>query len=338
MTTPLVSRPGTRPKPHIAVWMVRLQLAVCLGFGSEVLLWTDVARAWWLWLPLIAGYVAIAALLLDLLVRFQVRELFGLLVLAGIYALLASWSLNPAATLQDLPIHLMTRVMGAQFAAGVAGIGLFIVLLGANPPKAALVALSGVVGALWGIWVSGHHVVFSDVTQAVSLASILIGGTIGTAAVLAMWAASTRAGGLNAKMLRLSHVEWVAVVVALVLLLVMWATLGTDIVNAMPSIVALLLYCVLALWFQANSDATNWLDHLSPMRTASGLWLLIAAVVFLGAGATTFQLSAPTEASPGLLAALSIAFGTLGLVWLPAVSLVLGLRAYRRSLSPDRLL
>jgi hypothetical protein len=338
MTTPLISRSNSRPQFSRGAWLLRLVLAVCLGFASEVLLWTDSTRGGWLWLPLIPGYVVIAAVLLDLMVRFQVRELFGLLLLAGVYALLISWTLNPVVTLQEIPIHLMTRVMGAQFMAGAAGLGLFAVLLRDRPPKVTLIALSALAGAFWGVWVAGYPLVLDDPARLVPLNRMLATGIIGLALVLAGGWVITCVADVTSRMLRLTRLEWAVVVAVLGAMLAMWTLFEASVVNAAGGIITLLVYCVLALWFQANPNAPTWLDRLLPVRIVGWPWLLVSAIVFLTAGVWTFQLPPPTAEAPGALAALSIAFGTLGLMWLPAVSLVLGLRAYRRSLSPDRLL
>src|SRR5258708_776960 len=90
-------------------------LALLLMFGSEILVWTNPAgRPILEWLLLIPGYVALSAVLLDFTVRYRIRDLFGVLLLAGIYSLSSALILNPASTLTDLPRTLVTRVMGAH--------------------------------------------------------------------------------------------------------------------------------------------------------------------------------------------------------------------------------
>ena len=74
-----------------AIWFYRLLLAVLLLFGSEFLVWLNpFQRPLTDWLLLGVGYLALACLLLDLAVRFRLRNLYDVMVLAAIYGLLSS--------------------------------------------------------------------------------------------------------------------------------------------------------------------------------------------------------------------------------------------------------
>ena len=112
MTEPILKRKGDDTRNISSVWLMRLFFAVCLFWGSEVFVWTDMMRPIGLFILSAVGYVTIAALLLDLMVRFKVREMFGALILAGFYGLCAGFFINPDATLNAMPTSLITRVMG----------------------------------------------------------------------------------------------------------------------------------------------------------------------------------------------------------------------------------
>jgi hypothetical protein len=84
----------------------------------------------------------------------------------------------------------------------------------------------------------------------------------------------------------------------------------------------LLGFCLLLLWFQRREEGRTLLD--TPFRFEAAA--LPAAGVFLAAGGIGYSLDFLAAFSP-LLAG---GFAAFGLVWLPTVSLVLGVRSYRR--------
>ncbi|MDK3158990.1 hypothetical protein QPK87_20770 [Kamptonema cortianum] len=137
-----------------AVPVARLLLAALLVFGGEILLWQDpLSRSPLEWLMVAAGYTAIACLLLEIAARFRWREIYGLLALAGIYALLNAVLINPTLSFADFPRTLFTRVLGAQALTGALMLAAWRWLLipPRRPPLVPLL-LCAITGAGWGIW------------------------------------------------------------------------------------------------------------------------------------------------------------------------------------------
>jgi hypothetical protein len=330
MTEPILKRKTEAKRNVRAAWLVRLLLAVCLFFGSEVFMWTDIARPVWMLALGAVGYILIAALLLDLWVRFKVREIFGALVLAGFYGLCAGFFVNPASTLNALPTSLITRVMGAQVIAGALGIGLFIVLLDGIRQRRLFLGLSVVAGFFGGAWARGYPTVIEatvvplvpTITAAVTVGVLLIG----------VYSVALRATDVTDSSLRLMHVEWGGILGGLAVLLIIWLVMGAISRAAVSAIVTLLFYCVMTLWFQDQPQAKNSLAQRLPASAPPNLALLTAGlVIFVGVGALSYQIPPPATGEPGVLAVQLIFVGTLGLVWLPAVSMILGIRAYRQT-------
>src|SRR5512134_3791736 len=117
---------------RFATLPLRLLLAALLAYGSEVLVWTNPpGRPLLEWLLFAPGYLVLASILLDFVVRYRVRDLFGVLILAGFYSLSAALLLNPESMLIDMPRTLVTRVMGAHGLLAAEMIGLFLALTGA---------------------------------------------------------------------------------------------------------------------------------------------------------------------------------------------------------------
>ncbi|MEM6281947.1 MAG: hypothetical protein AAF787_07120 [Chloroflexota bacterium] len=328
MSEPLITRRGTPRTNPTGVWLMRLFLAACLFFGSEVLVWTDIARPVWLLLAGIPGYVALAALLLDLAVRFKVRDIFGVLTLAGVYALCAASFIHPAATLNALPTSLITRVMGAQVLAGAFGLGVFLALLDSVPYRRLFLLLSLVSGFFWGVWARGYPTVV-DLPVIGLVPTLSAAVTVGVI-VTALCGAALRATDVTGDALRLTRIEWGIVLLVLATLLVFWIVRGAISRGAASAVITLLFYCVMILWFQDRPEARHLFVGRLPAGAPPNLAMAaVGLLIFVGVGAAAYQLPVPSGDGTGVLSALLAFVGVLGLAWLPAVSVVLGVRAYR---------
>src|ERR1051326_7426851 len=97
-TRSLSSKPSAR-----STWAYRFLLAALLFFCSEILLWTNPPTRNLLdWGLLIIGYIALSGLLLEIAVRYRLRDVYGLITLAGIYGMTNGLILNPASALIDV--------------------------------------------------------------------------------------------------------------------------------------------------------------------------------------------------------------------------------------------
>jgi hypothetical protein len=245
----------------------RLLLALLFALMSEVAVWRDPSARAALDLLLIPAYLILATLVLDLAARYRVRDGFGVLLLAGIYALLNALSPNPA-------------------------------LMGANPATLAAQVLG---------------------TQALA----------GLAALCALRWWGKRRGWQSAP--QLPNALWWAGAASLVVIgIIRAAALSTLDISLYVFAAVLLLLCWAMLWYQRSEKAAPlFFTGIMQLRrdTLLLLPLLLMALVFV--------------ASSGIVAALrdplSVAFTAVGLVWLPTVALVIGLRALRREARAMRL-
>jgi hypothetical protein len=305
-------------------WIVRGLLAGLLLFVSEIVLWTDPAgRAPVEWPLLAVGYLALAALLLDFAARYRLRDVFSLLALAGIYGLLNSLALNPQTALADVPRTWATRVLGAHTLVGFGALLLFLLLTSARINRLWLAA--PLAGVLWGIWVRGLPAFTDIAAEPATLPVLLIaGGLVLVVVILLNRLAVGRVQRLPDLTLR--PVEWLPVSVLLgVLILLNGAHIG------MASLLVLLVlagYCWLLLWFQQRTEGATLLDASMPPKAPSTFALAALAGLYLGAAAIAHSL--PFAGDPGPFSLLIGLFAAFGLVWLPTVSLVLGVRSYRR--------
>jgi hypothetical protein len=323
------------PSNSFSSWLPRLLLAALLAFGSEVLVWTNPpGRPLVEWLLLIPGYLALSAIILDLLVRYRVNDLFGALVLTGIYALAASLILNPQSTLTDMPRTLMTRIMGAHGLLGAEMLGLFLTLTaGRRAPRGLLLAGCAVVGLAWGIWTRWYPTLNDPTYAPATLPLILAYGGVMIAFILTILALNVRYTiGVTVDDMRLSRAAWGAVSLVLLALFVIRTVQGALQFGNVLLIAGLLLLCWGILYFRGRAKGRTLLDNRLPVQPPSVGLLLAALAVFLIATVTAFNLPLIEAGGVNSFSFIGLGFLAYGLAWLPTVSLVLGIQAYLRQI------
>ncbi|MBX3084700.1 MAG: hypothetical protein KF716_23900 [Anaerolineae bacterium] len=139
-------------RPRLPIWGLRLLLGAVLLTFSEVVMWQNpVAHRPFDWPILLILYVALAAIMLDLTVRFQVRDPGSMLLIGTAYALIHAAALNPGVFV-SFPVTLLVRGLGLQTAAGVYALLLFVIVMRGKQlvPWHLLGAVA--IGVLWGVW------------------------------------------------------------------------------------------------------------------------------------------------------------------------------------------
>ncbi len=315
-------------------WLIRLLLAVLLALGSEVLLWTDPpARPLVQWPLLFFGYGVIATVLLDLMVRFNVRDLSGLMLTAGIYSLLSALLLNPKTTLYDVPFTFVSRVSGAHSLLGLEMLFVFMALTGGHRRYLWRVNLVGgvVVGAAWGTWVRYAPAFLERVHAPVELSVMLLWGLLGIAATALITAIIyRRVHRIQPVDMQLSVEQWAVMSVILAGLGFVRIAQGALGPSALLLSVIILFITVMIQWFRRSTTLPTILDgHLPvlPMR-----WPRIALLVgvLLWTATLTYALPIVGTETVNQLNFIVSGFTLYGLAWLPSVSLLLGVRAYIR--------
>jgi hypothetical protein len=129
---------------------------------------------------------------------------------------------------------------------------------------------------------------------------------------------------------RLTLPEWAGALLVLAGLLALWLWRGALVRDVLAPLIIILTYLGVVLWFQRRQQPGSLLSGRGAPPSLA--WLGGAAVLFLAAGGLAHRMPPPTtgdDLSP--LSVLTLFFGVFGMVWLPVVSLVLGVRAYRQS-------
>lgn len=348
-----MNSPSTQPA-LLTTLHPRLLLALCLLLGSEVLAWNNPpARPALEWLLLLPGYFALSALLLDFISRYRVRDLFGALVVTGVYTLTAALVLNPAPTLDDLPRSLVTRIMGAHALLAAEMLGLFLYLTGGTFKPRYLFIGAVIVGLAWGIWVKNWPP--DEGFGMVELPTLLAYGVAALAGLAALvygplWNPhlpaftgegaknSVAMGGADSKNAVptadtvLSRRGWLLVAVTLGGLVAV-RLLRAEIPSGALVVVGLLVLCWAILWFRGRKKGASLLDGRVPVNPPPVTRFLLTGALFLGVAVFGYNLPAFQLGSVTPYSFIGLGFTAYGLAWLPTVSLVLGIQGYLRQLA-----
>jgi hypothetical protein len=315
-------------------WWLRLLLAGLLVFGSEVLLWTNpTGRSLTEWVLALPGYFILATFLLDTLARYRVRDLPGLMALAGIYGLLNALLINPDSTLFDVPRTLVTRVSGAHTLLGLEMLVFFLALTAGHLRYLRRILLAGavIVGLAWGTWVRWSALEADVAYETPSLEVMLLVGLIGIVLLLLLiWQCYRSARSLSPESILLNAREWLLIGIAAGgLLLFRIAQSYVDFPTLFLTAILLSL-CAAMLWFRRETRLQPLIEHMLPVRPLRWAWILLSFAILVWAGVFSYSLPFAGTRDFNNLSFVVYGFTLYGLAWLPAVSLWVGLRSYIR--------
>jgi len=309
------------------------------------------------WLIRLIAYPALAALLLEIAARFRMRDLFGLMALAGIYGLLNGLLINPDTTLVDIPRTWFTRVMGAQSLMGLLMLSLFFAF-SRRFTRTKLISLftsAGIVGTFYGVWgrwavelqmgvtefiqarfgipdgvAYGVTGVEADIRQTALITLLLYAVALILIITALCFLLSRRADDGQPLNLRLSRRALALVLLILVgLFALRLLTFVTDTLSLMV-LGTFILISLGVLYYQQRKTGGTLLDSLGSLPVRGWLIVVIVmSVVFIIAAIIGYGLERGTGADDPIFVITNI-FTSYGLFWLPAVCLVLAARAFIR--------
>lgn len=322
--------------PQFHRWMIRLLLASLLFLGSEILLWITPNKSLVDILISIPVYIILASLMLDVMWRYKIRDLTGLMSLVGAYGIINGLVINPSWSFVDFPLTLVIRVTGAQTLLGLEMLFLFLFLTGGHLRHLRWVTIIGsiIVGLAWGTWTrwSGEFEVV-NYTEVVPPIDMLIwaGLVIAIILLITLWTYRKVLKIYPADMLLPPPILIVFVVYLLIIMLLRIAELSVNSEVLMLSL-TLLVLCSLILWFRKNTTYTPLLALHLPIFPVRLIW--IAIIIGFLSWATILSYSLPMIGTVewNQLSLVRWGFTAYGLLWLPAVCMVLGARAYIRQM------
>lgn len=314
----------------------RMLLAALLLFGSEILLWSDpLGRPLLEWLLLIPAYCLTATLLLDIAARFRIRDLFDVMLLAGIYGLLASALLNPAIIQAEMPVSLIARGLGAHTLLGLEMLGAFLVLTGGRRRRwgLPLLAVTAAVGLAWGTWVRWSPLQTTISGAPVLLPTALLVLVAGLVIITLLWVVALRQGrALTPESLLLKRRAFALVIVGLLGIFALRVIQLPLDPFAYVLIGVVFAACLVILWFRRLSTKPGLLIRHLPPAPPPAPRLALLLFVLLGTGVFAYSLPSLMVLGENQLLIVTGGFLLYGVAWLPFVCGVLGINAYARQL------
>jgi hypothetical protein len=321
-----------RIKERLPVWGLRLILGVMLLTLSELVMWQNPTTHTALdWAALLVLYIALAAILMDLTVRFQANSIPSLLLVSGLYGLVSSAIINHNAFV-SLPYSLVVQALAMQTGAGFYGLLLYVSVMRGRQVQPLHVAGAALLGAIWGIWVhwyplrSAANVVpvsIETATLYIVPAMVLVG--------LLIVGIAPRFRFFREEQLELTWWEAIAVGVPL------FAALVVGMLQALiPFEWLLVMVGVGAFIVWALSNGRHGYDPSilaeATFAAPNPVTYIILAVAFLVAGTLSYGLVTDQDSPVGIGVYLIIL--ACGAAWLPGSSLLIFLQFFRRQSIP----
>jgi len=310
-------------KIDLLPWAWRVLLACCLAWGLEVLLWTDVlARPLGEWLLRALGYLLVATVLLELALRYRLRDLTDHMALMAIGGLLLSLLVAPQLAFADFPRTLVTRSLGAFTFLGFEMWALFLLLLGDATPRyrRAFVVVALLLGFFWGTWMRWTPE-FGLLAQAVPPAVFVGLALLGLGLLLAFSRLlAGRSATFRQESLRLSGLGGLWLLLPLIGLFLVRVAQGY--LQTIPTLASLALMLVAwsVLWFRRSSSGVPTLARLSPPHPPPLGLLLLGALLFVGSVALAYSLPLVGAANLNQLWIMELGFMLAGFAWFPVLA------------------
>lgn len=310
------------------LWGERLSFGALLLVFSEWVVWQTPTQFSPLeWIGVAAVVLALAAVALDLIARLNVSDVFSLFLLAGLYGL-ADATLISHITARDLPLSLIVRPLSAQPLAFMAALAAFQILAGGRATGPLDFAAALGIGLAWGVWVRWFPVVSDEPIPAVAIGTALAALAIGLMACAALRFALPPAAIGRREDWLLGPLEWALAGGVLVAALALGVARDAISGAALAILIGLGGFLVVMLVATRGlRRGASLLARVTPPRRPNPAAWAAVMVPFLVAGWIGYSLpgSGASAVQSDLL------FGALtgfGIVWPPAVSALLGIRAF----------
>lgn len=319
----------------LSIWPLRFLLAALLLFGSEVLLWLNLPDYDLLdWLIRIIAYLVLSTLLIDIAVRYRIRDVYDSMVLFAGYALLHSLLIKPELGWQRIPDTLLTHIIGAEALTALLLWGVFLVFLRGDVRKYHFLVIGGLfwLGFYWGTWMRWTPEL-RETFAAINLSQMFMYAGIIFAPVIVFYALSNISTKEHeSKDYLLSPLEWAIAGIILLLLFLYQAILG-KITMIMLIITAILItLCWAILWSRREELQISLMEKHFPMKPLNPVWLILFIAVFVGATILAYKLPLVPLGQFNQLWLMEIGFFGVGTLWLPLVSIVLAMRGMDRAM------
>lgn len=314
---------------------MRLFLATLLLFGSEIILWLNIQNYGVAdWLIRVVGYLLLATLVLDIAIRYRIRDVYDAMVLLAGYALLHSIIISPEIGWQRIPDSLLTRIIGSEALTAIILWGVFLTFLRGNVRKYHFLLIGGLfwLGFYWGTWMRWIPEL-RGTFEAVPLSELLTYAGIAFFAVILFYMLTIRfAKAYQASDYLLTPFEWAIAALIIIILFFYQAILATITTTALSIAALLLTLSWLILWFRREKDQISLMETHLPLKPLHPLWIAASILVFVGASIFAYLLPLVQLAQFNQLWLMELGVFAVGIFWLPLVATVLAMRGMDRAM------
>lgn len=338
----------TAPRSNrLTVWLGRLLLAFLWLWGSEVLFWNaPQSREPLEWVLLVVGYGIVATVVLDWLVRYRVRDIWGLLVALGVFGILNGILINPTTIFAEVPRTMLSHALGAHWFIGLELFGAWLFLqcwrddVGWRRLRwAFMVAIA--MGFYWGVWVRWFAIFNPGRYIPPDFVTMLSVGVVGVLPVLALWLVwrwSMRRAPMEHHDYRLVGRESAFIVILILGLLMVRLIMGdyTDISGLVVGCALLGVFWTV-LWLRDNTRKPSLLVHTMPTRPPPLALLMLLCLVMVGATWLGWHLPLlPLPFDLHQFWLLAFVFSGIGSSWMPLTAIVIGMQTFSRQMQTGK--
>ncbi len=326
----LLSQIHTRQR--LPIWALRLIFGAMLLCFSEFIMWQNPAsHTPAQWIARGIAYLALASILLDIVARFQARELAGLGLVCGLYGLVCATIVTvPNNTLESLPLTLLVRGLGLQTGAGLYALLFFVLVMRGRDIEPRALAGAAAIGALWGIWVKWYPAqpTVGWGVVPIETATLYIVGAFVVIGVLLI-VIGPRFRVVREADMQLEWWEWILVGIPLFVGL-LGGMLDANVIPVLPLalVVAIGGVFVRTLFLQKHGHEPSILAEMTITAPNAQTYVFLS-VVFLFAGTLSAALIG-NDPNTIVGAGVYIVIAAIGGLWPPAAVALVGVRAYRR--------
>lgn len=316
---------------RLSLWGMRLLLASLLLLGGEILLWNNPQTHDPLeWLLRIVGYVASSTLMLDLAVRYRIRNLYDVMTLIVVHVLLVALLIQPDVAFDAFPSKLIQRMLGGVGFVSIEMFGVFLLMTHASIKwgRFLLIFYAIAVGFYWGIWArwaplrEGSGIQLT--TFNIMLAYFCMAGLI--TFLLFLWM-SRRHSVWEASHLQLNQREFGAVLIVCILLFLSRFVQELVSFGGLAVFIVLMALAIGVLYYRKPQKARMLMDKHFPPQSIQWGWLIIASVVVVASAFIGYSLPFIELDFVNQLWILEMAFLGIGGIWLPLIAVVFSTEA-----------
>jgi len=314
--------------------VIRILLASLLLLGGEILLWNNPQNHDPLeWLFRVTGYIASSTLLLDLAVRYRIRNLYDVMTLCVVNVLLVALLIQPDVAFDAFPSKFIQRMLGGVGFVSIEMLGIFFLMTRASIPRGRvlLIFYAIAVGFYWGVWsrwsplreVSGIQPTSFNIMLALFCIVWLI-------AFLLFLRMSRQHSVWQASHLQLNQRELGAVLIVCVLLFLVRLIQGIVSFGGLAFFIVLMALAIGVLYYRKPEKARMLMDKHFPPQPIQWSWLIVASIIVAGSAFAGYNLPLIELDFVNQLWILELAFLGIGGLWLPLIAVVFSTEAMDR--------